>query len=78
MAAGRQDRERRSFRRWFHDTFDDLGFRALIGPAQTRGAIQGCDQPAREQWKHDLENRRRYSREQRERRRTGHQEQQSR
>lgn len=73
MATGK----RRSFRRWFHDTFDDLGFRALIGPAQTRDAIQGCDRSAREQWEQDLENRRRYSREQRERKQPAHREQRS-
>jgi hypothetical protein len=69
MATGKQGRERRSFARWFHKTFDDLWFRALIGPAQTRNAIQGCDQPARDQWKHDLQERRRYSSKQRLRRR---------
>jgi hypothetical protein len=40
-------------------------FRSMIGPAQTRNAIQGCDTAAREQWKRDLENRKRYTREQR-------------
>jgi hypothetical protein len=55
--------------RWFHDTFHDWMFRSLIGPAQTRGAVQGCDASAREQWKRDLANRKRYTREQRERRR---------
>ncbi|HET9517212.1 MAG TPA: hypothetical protein VFO77_05765 [Actinoplanes sp.] len=49
--------------------FDDLWFRALIGPAQTDDAVQGGDKAAREQWKRDLEARRRFSREQRERRR---------
>jgi hypothetical protein len=55
--------------RWWHDTFDDWWFRSMIGPAQTEGAVQGCDQYARDQWKRDLENRKRYTREQRERRR---------
>jgi hypothetical protein len=57
------------FRKWWHETFDDWAFRSLIGPAQTRGAVQGCDQSAREQWKRDIANRKRHTREQRERRR---------
>lgn len=69
MSTDGRDREHGRFGRWFHRTFDDLGFRALIGPAQTRNAVQGCDEAAREQWRRDLENRRRYSREQRERKR---------
>ncbi|TDO41175.1 hypothetical protein [Paractinoplanes brasiliensis] len=56
-------------RQWFRETFDDWWFRSLIGPAQTKGAVQGCDAGAREQWKRDLENRKRYTREQRERKR---------
>ncbi|MDY7089020.1 MAG: hypothetical protein SYR96_28435 [Actinomycetota bacterium] len=56
-------------RQWFRETFDDWWFRSLIGPAQTKGAVQGCDADAREQWKRDLENRKRYTREQRERKR---------
>jgi hypothetical protein len=60
-------RERSRIGRWFHDTFDDWLFRSLIGPAQTTNAVQGCDQSAREQWKRDLENRKRHTREQRER-----------
>ncbi|HWS37012.1 MAG TPA: hypothetical protein VN408_30250 [Actinoplanes sp.] len=57
------------FKAWYHRTFDDWAFRSFIGPAQTRGAVQGCDEGAREQWKRDLENRKRYTREQRERKR---------
>ncbi|WP_250007340.1 hypothetical protein [Actinoplanes sp. M2I2] len=57
------------FRQWVHETFDDMWFRSMIGPAQTKGAVQGCDEGAREQWKRDLENRKRYTREQRERKR---------
>ena len=57
------------FARWFHETFDDWFFRALLGPAQTANAVDGCDQPAREQWRRDLENRKQYTRDQRERRR---------
>jgi hypothetical protein len=56
-------------KRWFHETFDDWFFRSMIGPAQTTNAVQGCDQSAREQWKRDLENRKRHTREQRERKR---------
>jgi len=52
---------------WWHRTFDDWAFRSVIGPAQVKGAVQGCDEDAREQWKRDLENRKRYTREQRER-----------
>ena len=55
--------------RWYHETFDDWAFRSLIGPAQTKNAIQGCDKGARDQWKQDLENRKRHTREQRERKR---------
>lgn len=54
---------------WFHDMFDDWWFRSLIGPAQTSNAVQGCDQEARDQWKADLERRKQFTREQRERRR---------
>jgi len=57
------------FRKWFRDTFHDWWFRSLIGPAQTKGAVHGAERAAREQWKRDLENRKRYTREQRERRR---------
>jgi hypothetical protein len=53
------------FRRWFHKTFDDWAFRSLIGPAQVRGAVQGNDAAAREQWKRDLARRKQYSRERR-------------
>jgi len=54
---------------WFHETFDDWWFRSIIGPAQTSNAVQGCDQEARDQWKRDLERRKRYTQEQRERKR---------
>ena len=54
------------FRRWWHGTFDDWLFRSMIGPAQTKGAVQGCDEGAREQWKRDLARRKEYSRRQRE------------
>ncbi|MEU8611453.1 hypothetical protein AB0C29_26050 [Actinoplanes sp. NPDC048791] len=55
--------------RWFHETFDNWFFRSMIGPAQTRNAVHGAEAYAREQWKLDLEARKRYTREQRERRR---------
>jgi len=61
--------ERSRFTRWFHERFDDMWFRSLIGPAQVDNAVHGADQEARDQWKRDLENRKRYTREQRERRR---------
>jgi hypothetical protein len=64
-----EKRGRGRFGHWFHETFHDWFFRALIGPAQTTGAVDGCDRVAREQWKRDLENRNRYTREQRERKR---------
>jgi len=63
-------REQGRLVRWFHETFDDAWFRSLIGPAQTRNAVHGAEQQAREQWKRDLENRKRYTREQRERKRS--------
>ena len=56
------------FGRWWHDTFHDVFFRSLIGPAQTDNAIQGSSHEAHDQWKRDLEHRKQYSREQRERR----------
>jgi hypothetical protein len=65
MAKGR-------FSRWFHETFDDWLFRSIIGPAQVKGAVQGCDAEAREQWKRDLERRKQYTRDQRARRLTDH------
>ena len=62
-------RKQNPLKRWFRETFDDWFFRSMIGPAQTTNAVQGCDQQARDQWKRDLENRKRYTREQRERKR---------
>jgi hypothetical protein len=61
---------RSRFLNWYHRTFDDWFFRSFIGPGQVDNAIHGADQQAREQWKRDLENRKRHTREQRERRRT--------
>ena len=64
------EEKRNRVARWWHDTFDNWFFRSMIGPAQTRNAVQGCDQAAREQWKRDLERRKQFTREQREKRRT--------
>ncbi|MGA5303869.1 hypothetical protein ACPCHT_28370 [Nucisporomicrobium flavum] len=61
--------ERGRFLRWFHATFDNWFFRSLIGPAQTSNAVHGCEQDARDGWKRDLEARKQYTREQRERKR---------
>jgi hypothetical protein len=41
-------------------------YKHLAGPAEVAGAVQGGSPEARELWKRDLENRKRYSREQRE------------
>ncbi|MEV6599276.1 hypothetical protein AB0M36_20845 [Actinoplanes sp. NPDC051346] len=57
------------FMRWFHKTFDDWFFRSMIGPAQTANAVHGCEQPARDQWKRDLEARKQFTRNQRARKR---------
>ena len=54
---------------WCHDTFDDWFFRSMIGPGQVDNAVHGADKAARDQWKRDLEARKRYTNEQRERRR---------
>jgi len=62
---------------WWHDTFDDWMFRSMIGPAETRNAIQGCDENAREQWKRDLQARKRYTQQQRELKRLAREKQQS-
>jgi hypothetical protein len=57
------------FMRWFHETFDEWFFRSMIGPGQVDNAVHGAERGAREQWKRDLENRKRYTREQHERKR---------
>jgi len=69
MPQNEDGRHRSRFGRWFHQTFGDWFFRSLIGPAQVSNAVQGCDAVARTQWKRDLENRKRYTRDQRERKR---------
>jgi hypothetical protein len=56
------------FMSWWHRTFDSWFFRSFIGPGQVDNAIHGADKPARDQWKRDLENRKRFTREQRARR----------
>ena len=53
-------------KRWLYNTFHDMWFRSLIGPSQVDRAVHGADREAREQWKRDLENRKRYTHEQRE------------
>jgi hypothetical protein len=55
--------------RWYRENFHDWFFRSLLGPAQTENAVHGADADAREQWKRDLDGRKRHTREQRERRR---------
>ena len=69
MAKDGQARRGNRFVRWFHDTFHDWFFRSMIGPAQTTNAVHGAEQAARDQWKRDLEARKRYTQEERERRR---------
>ncbi|HEX9999144.1 MAG TPA: hypothetical protein VGB74_01710 [Actinoplanes sp.] len=69
MPTDKRGVERSRWGRWWHDTFDDWFFRSMIGPAQTSHAVQGCDEAARQQWKRDLEARKQFTREQRERRR---------
>jgi hypothetical protein len=72
MLMNKDDRKQGRLLRWFHRTFDDWSFRYLLGPAQVSKAIDGTGPAAREGWKHDLERRKRYSREQRERRDRAH------
>ena len=69
MAKDSTGREQGRFLRWFHETFDDVWFRSMIGPAQVTNAVHGAERQAREQWKRDLENRKRYTREQGDRKR---------
>ncbi len=65
----KNSKEQSRFTRWFHQTFDNWFFRSMIGPAQTTNAVHGAEAFAREQWKRDLAERKRFTREQRERRR---------
>jgi hypothetical protein len=69
MAKDANGRGGNRLTRWFRETFHDWFFRSMIGPAQTRNAVHGAEAFAREQWKLDLEARKRHTREQRERRR---------
>jgi hypothetical protein len=69
MLKDTEGREGSRFMRWFHETFHDWVFRSLIGPAQTKNALDGSGQVAHDRWRRDLEQRKRYSREQREGRR---------
>lgn len=55
----RDPREGGFFYRWF--------YKYLGGPASVQGAIQGVTQEARDGWKADLERRKQWSREQKER-----------
>ncbi len=73
MPSGKPGQSR--FMRWFHQTFDDWFFRSMIGPAQTENAVHGCEQPARDQWKRDLEARKQFTRDLRERKRLARQAQ---
>jgi hypothetical protein len=72
MLRNKDDRKRDRLMRWFHRTFDDWSFRYLLGPAEVSKAIDGTGPAAREGWKRDLERRKRYSRERRERRNRVH------
>ncbi|MEH1164894.1 hypothetical protein V6V47_05870 [Micromonospora sp. CPCC 205539] len=60
-AATRAPGEGGRFMRW--------AYRHLAGPADVQGAVQGGSTMARELWKRDLAERKRYSQEQRERKR---------
>ena len=53
----------------FGEWMDTWFYRALAGPAAVEGALQGCTQEARDQWKRDLELRKRVTEQQREHRR---------
>ena len=55
--------------KWWHELTNDMWFRSMIGPSQTRNAVHGADKYARDYWKRDIEQRKQYTREQRERRR---------
>lgn len=65
MLRNKEDRRLSRFSHWLHRTFDDWFFRYLLGPAQVDDARDGTDPAARERWKHDLENRKRYTQAQR-------------
>jgi len=69
MPKDKRGVERSRFGVWFHDNFDDWFFRSMIGPGQVENAIHGAEREAREQWKRDLEARKLYTRQQREKKR---------
>jgi hypothetical protein len=69
MLRNKNGRKLSRFSRWLHRTFDDWSFRYLLGPAQVDKAVDGTVPATREQWKHDLEHRKAYTREQRKRKR---------
>jgi mannitol-1-phosphate/altronate dehydrogenase len=69
MLRNKSDRKLGRFSRWLHRAFDDWFFRYLLGPAQVDKAVDGTAPAAREQWKHNLEHRKGYTREQRKRER---------
>jgi hypothetical protein len=69
MLRNKNGRKLGRFSRWLDRTFDDWSFRYLLGPAQVDKAVDGTAPATHEQWKHDLEHRKRYTREQRNRKR---------
>jgi hypothetical protein len=69
MIRNKKGRKQGRFSRWLHRAFDDWFFRYLLGPAQVDKAVDGTAAATREQWKHDLEHRKSYTREQREHKR---------
>jgi len=72
MLRNKSGRKLGRFSRWLHRTFDDWSFRYLLGPAQVDKPVDGTAPATREQWEHDLEHRKDYTREQRRRKRAAH------
>ena len=66
MPKDKRGVERSRWGVWWHDAFDDWFFRSMIGPGQVDNPVHGAEKEAREQWKRDIEARKRYTREQRE------------
>ncbi|GAA3337265.1 hypothetical protein GCM10020358_12890 [Amorphoplanes nipponensis] len=64
-----KDESGNRFVRWYRTTVHNWFFRSMIGPAQTSNAVHGAEAYAREQWKLDLEARKRHTRLERERKR---------
>jgi hypothetical protein len=50
---------------WYRSQIHDWFFRSFVGPAQTKNAVHGASQEARDQWKRDLAARKQWSRDQR-------------